>query len=364
MSFFAEKKIKDKGMNYLKAPLLAALLLFTNLVQAEEKPVIILNLADNIQRLSLPTNPGVATIKITNFAPALLDQYQVHKVFEQTDIPKFEVPTGIKDVITGVKKAEDDAVVAADAAQRKHRGRDNYTDHCTNLKNENQTFGNIERESDVPAGIQTLQEMIAKAKNDNCSEEVEHANKIILGTVISFDVTIETGYKMSLEVLKVLPGSDPEVLKKLAVTSNKESRWITTYGVGFAQDKSRTYYSEKNGAEGANNYIVREGENRNSWTYSAQILFTLPINTVTNDIEYGVTGGLGASEENVSALMGVSLIFLKNLVLTAGVSMQEQTILKSQFKVGQSAGDTPLDSTLLSDKTYKPTGIIVLSFRF
>jgi hypothetical protein len=57
-------------------------------------------------------------------------------------------------------------------------------------------------------------------------------------------------------------------------------------------------------------------------------------------------------------------VFGENVVITIGVSMQEVTVLKSQCFEGEEIGDQALDSSGLTDKTYKSTVMSALTFRF
>jgi hypothetical protein len=73
---------------------------------------------------------------------------------------------------------------------------------------------------------------------------------------------------------------------------------------------------------------------------------------------------LGASQDNISGLIGLSAIVNKNLVFTLGLNMQEHSILKGQYEVGQDVGSEPIDSDVLEDKTFKTSTAFVLSFKF
>jgi len=194
-------------------------------------------------------------------------------------------------------------------------------------------------------------------EKENCDDFMRTVRAAIALTERQVEVSINHDYDARVTVSL---NSTSNILATSVIQPTRK-QWITSYGFGFVDNRDENYFSKGNATDG---YVINKQEERNQFTYTALAMFTYPFHPYDNGLELGFTGGIGASQENIAALAGVSLVVNKNFIITGGVSFQEFNILKGQYNEGDNIGNVPIDSDVLEDKTYKAAAAIVLSYRF
>lgn len=153
---------------------------------------------------------------------------------------------------------------------------------------------------------------------------------------------------------------DGEKLASMTVATKKR-RWVTHVGFTFMDNKDESYYSQKLPDD---TYYVQRKDTSGELSYTATMLFTYPHWDLKNGYLAGPSVGLGASNDSISVLMGFSILFNENFVLSGGMAIREFETLSGSYYSKQNLGADPVDSADLTDKTYKATPMITFGYKF
>lgn len=189
-----------------------------------------------------------------------------------------------------------------------------------------------------------------------CAENVEAASKLAASTSKQYVFNVTRGDEITLRMRR------GDLTRELVVRSEPR-QWLTHVGFTFMQNKDERYYSREI-ASAPGTYEVARQENEQRNKYAATVLFTYPASDDLSGVNVGITAGLGASAETVAVMAGLSLIFGENVLMTAGVAVQEFDVLNGVYREGQALGSTPVDSSVLMDKTYRASFMMTLGLRF
>lgn len=317
--------------------------------------------ADIYVDLSNPVNNKITSIKtgqlkvlIINMIPSEQTNYIV-QVESVAYIPAPFEDKALKAQIEAAKKANPKAADATAAMAALNPCPEPTSDYSDILGAKN----SIEVAKFVSAAERKIVKITRETDSaqTNCVDHLSKIESAILQTMRAVDVSIDHNEDAKITVSL---GSTSDVVASTHIQPRR-SEWISSYGFGFVKNEDKNYYSVGDSTAG---YVVTKQQDRNDFSYSALAIFTYPIAQLGKGFEFGLSGGIGATENNIAALIGASLVSNKNFIVTAGATFQEFNVLKGQYKVGENVGATLIDSDVLQDKTYKPAFAIVLSYRF
>lgn len=299
-------------------------------------PDVTIDLSEGGSRTHVLNKTGWVNIRVKNMIPKLWSDYLIQSELTVHTVKPLQKPASISPEITDAE--------GVDICE--------LNDELTKLENAS--------DSEAVATLITEIRSVNKPQGP-CSDTVEKINALLKKTESQVEAYIDESYDSRITVS--LGSSTNVVATSLVKPIRRE--WITSYGFGFVDNRDQHYHTVGNSVDG---YIVAHQQDRQSLSYASLVVFTYPLGPIKklkgSGIEWGLTGGIGATQENVSALAGVSAIVNKNYVLTIGASFQEFAILKGQYSPGDNVGSTPLDSSVLADKTFRAAAAIVLSYRF
>lgn len=230
---------------------------------------------------------------------------------------------------------------------------------CTGFQT---TYTNLQGAATSVAVDKALQDLYAaysliKDADESCDDTIHHANNLIRQSYKISDLTVNNNINSKLSV--ILGGGTPILTLEVEPI---RTQWISTYGLGFTDNRDDKYHSKGNATDG---YVVAKQNDEQMLSYSAMLMFTYPIGDIGNGgMEWGFSAGLGASQSSVSGFAGLGLVFGKNFVLSGGVTVQEFEVLAGPYEEGQSLGNATVDSSTLNTKTFKPAASIILSYKF
>lgn len=346
-------------MNNIRMLLTVILLVpvFSHASSGDADITIVIDLANPADISREVTGAGSAKVHVLNMAPALRGDYVLLVDYSHVELNPFDRPD--------FSKAEDvemDKVVKEAVDNNKgnpltptQKARLTLQPVCDALIKEAKDFSSIINPGDVHDGILKLRAAIADAQG-TCSEaNLEMADSLIDKTRDVQNVSLKEDTVVTVTV--VAPGQETSI----EVTS-RGPQWISHFGIGFIRNKDELYHSIATGSE-AGNFVIGKQQDRDKWDYSAMAMFTYPVSNISNNIQFGLTGGLGSGDKALSALFGVSFIIRENLILTGGVVLREASVLKGQYQAGQTVAQS-IDSAVLMDTTYKSAFGVVFGYRF
>lgn len=153
----------------------------------------------------------------------------------------------------------------------------------------------------------------------------------------------------------------------------KQAQWLTYYGFNFTHNGDDSYYSKANQGSNPASYTITAEANRQSSNFSASIyVMRLPaedgftfkkiLGWREDDWMGGLTAGLGFDFSNPTVFLGYGVGWGYNVIVTAGVEMQQVTRLKGQYNAGDVI-TTNLTPDQLVDSTYRPQAYIGIAIR-
>lgn len=343
-------------------PLLCGLLFTDTTFSAESDPAVakvlpssyIIDMANPVSLQRELNGVNQVEIHIINMAPQKREAYRVTVDYHAVEVPAFEKP----DFWAAMQaQGGTSAMESPGGGNKNNGGGGRVLSVCEVLLDKAGDFEQISDERNVQEGIAELRTAMARADGECVPEVMRVAERLIASTSMVVPVTLTSNQAVNVTVTV----GDTEVVASL---SSPGTKWISHIGLGFVLDQNEMYHSVAVDTEGGTHYVVAEQHDRKELSYTAMAMFTYPVGPVGGEIQWGFSGGLGATDNSLSALIGGSIIINKNMIVTLGVTMQEATILAGQYEVGSNLGDQPLDSEVLTDTTYKPAGAIVFGFRF
>jgi hypothetical protein len=226
---------------------------------------------------------------------------------------------------------------------------------------------NIQNESDermlpkLLARLKKIKDSIA-CKNDQSLIDIiaQSENIIDASTKVIFnDVVNEKGQTTVKIYRDDLPDTKPW---KVKLVGKKFDSWVTTFGFSFFRTKNQLYYSEQ--LAGTSTYkIKRSNDSANyKWDYVPTIMLTYS-NTFSPSFAWGISGGLGYDLKKPSVLLGGSIIYKSNLLLTIGTVMHERQVLNGKYTPEQIV-PAALDEAALHTGRYRLNLFFTLSFKF
>lgn len=325
-----------------------------------------IDMADGITSQNIPFEVEEnVTVMVSNLAPAKLGQYQFSINYKEPTVPKLTLPNGLAQQI----KTYQDAIAQSQIKLVNAGVPNAKIDACNLLKASFMALLKTEKETEVKSKIDALDATVNANKSnlDGCTI-VDNNNEGWKDSVDNLTKSTSKKFKVVIRenlgaTFIVSDGKEDGVKKVIEVNTEAKSKWITTFGLGFYENNDKSYFTEANGNPENPGYIIQEQTNRSDLSYTAQVVFTYPF-WESNGFGVGFSAGLGASQDSIQAMVGPGFVFGKNVVLTVGITAQEVTVLKGQYSEGDDIGDQPLDSTMLTDKTYTDTWMAALTFRF
>jgi hypothetical protein len=170
--------------------------------------------------------------------------------------------------------------------------------------------------------------------------------------------TIASGQQVTISIERDLPqpATYQFVLKVPA------GGWLTTYGLAFAMNRDRRYYVSAD--QGAATGTVAESSSSSGLKLIPAIFFSwMPWDVGSRTWVPGLTGGLGATSDNVALFGGFSVNYHQNLQITLGVAAAQFTRLADKYS-GTTKVDANLSSDALHQKVFLPTFFVSGTFGF
>ena len=325
-----------------------------------------IDMADGITSQNIPFEmEEKVKVNVSNLAPAKLSRYQFSITYKEPTVPKLTLPNGLAQQI----KTYQDAITQGKIKKISPANPDAKVAACNLLKDSFVNLLKTDKETDVKSKMDALDATVdANQGNlDGCvivdsSGESWKDSVAKLQKSTAKEFTVEIRENLGATFI-VSDGNEDGVKKVIEVNTEAKSKWITTFGLGFYENKDQSYFTKPSSIPDSPGYILQEQSDRSDLSYTAQVVFTYPF-WEYKGFEVGFSAGLGASQDSIQAMIGPGFVFGKNVVFTVGLTAQEVTVLKGQYSVGDNIGDQPLDSTMLTDKTYKSTIMYALTFRF
>lgn len=194
----------------------------------------------------------------------------------------------------------------------------------------------------------------------------EGVNAALESTTMEKMIEISNDHDITVEVMKSEANTNVTWAQFIYRGDGEDSRWLTHYGFTFLYNRGEKYYSEFHQAgdeEGSVPYYTVEAQNnKTDILYSPTILWTYPWRQ-DKSFDHGLTAGLGANENSLLVLIGYSLIFGKNVIITASVAAQEFPALNGNYKEHQRL-DSSVDSSALEEKVFDGSVGVSVGFRF
>lgn len=318
------------------------------------KPDLLIDLSNPVSNTVTVTKSGTLTVLIINMVPAQIDNYYVLvDAVPYTPGPLEStkaLQTNINDLSTLFNQ-----ISGASGAP----GTRNTIPRCLLPQSVIDDINNATTSSAVAAAVAVGNAKLADPSIDaaGCTAYKQSLNLAVNKTKRIATVTVNQDYDSKITVSL----NDTKTILSTTSIQPTRKQWITSYGFGFVDNRDENYYSKGNSTDG---YVIAKQEARDDFSYSALAIFTYPFSKNSNGFEWGFSGGIGASQDNVTAMTGLSLVVNKNFIITGGVTFQEFSVLKGQYNKGDNIGATPIDSDVLEDQTYKASPLIVLSYRF
>ena len=329
---------------------------------SEDSPFII-DLANKTKFTFKVSNQDKVYVSIKNILPKRRDTYSIEFDSKTLTPLPFEDPRKSKEVENNSTPNNSTKKDNANTTANKCKTIDDKFDSTVT------TIYQLNKESELPEQLEKVAESILTAPMQ-CSNFLDRAKKLVAQTSLHYelDVAPHTEY-----TIKVSHGG-----KELAglTISNPPTEWLTHVGMTFFDNKDKYFYSDKltttvtdpqTGLETEQiSYQIAQGADRGGLAYAATAIFTYPVISRINgsDIDFGISAGLGVEKNNISALVGVSLIINRNFVVTLGVIGSEFDVLKGDYELGDSLGDSSVDSTNLITQTYKFAPMLTLAYKF
>lgn len=220
------------------------------------------------------------------------------------------------------------------------------------------------------------------AERQGLSDWLTSYNKLTGSPKNSFDASMTTGCPNNIAVARDIVDAETGLMVRFRLEDNsradfkvsldgenlasmtiatKKRRWVTHVGFTFMDNKDESYYSQKLPDD---TYRVQRKDTSGELSYTATMLFTYPHLDLKNGYLAGPSVGLGASNDSISVLMGFSILFNENFVLSGGMAIREFDTLSGSYYSKQNLGTDPVDSADLTDKTYKATPMITFGYKF
>lgn len=306
---------------------------------AEPKnPDVIIDLAGESQKIVTLNKTGAIRVKVINMVPAQRDSYLLQTDQVVYEVKPLETPTSPSNL---------------NAAQDHPQCSDAWKLEADTLLG---TLAAVDTPKRVAEKTKEINVLVGKEKEAVCSQKVKFQ-----AFLASREGLVDAYIDQNLDVrVTVSLGTIDDVQRSVLIKPIRKE-WISSYGFGFVYNRDTHYQTVGNTTDG---FVVERQDDRQSMSYSALMVFTYPLGDFGNGVEWGITGGVGATQENVSALAGISLVVSKNFIITGGISIQEFDVLKGQYSEGDNVGSQPIDSSVLAGSTYRPAAAIVLSYRF
>jgi len=374
---------KVKNIFFLKC------LLFTSFCFAAEtespEESFLLNLATDQNREVNAIRSGVIEITIYNMLPARPDAYVIPLERSDREVPELTNPLDNKAVGSG-SVSDQSTIIVFDSNNTfiTVEVEEARLFDCDELYEKVQIVENLANENQVPNAMAELNDVAQSARSQEASTE-----NSVCGTSTLYPLISGTFLRNWLSKIKQFNENRNrtltttirrnELLRVSVLRDNFESTLLVNgpqklfyshVGFSFIRDKSNAFYSEKvDGDENSQaTYVISQQTDRKDWTQGASALFTFPITTFGKDKgqdwELGLTAGLGTDTESVAAILGASLIVHSNILIMAGASFQEFDELNGIYEIGQNVGENAIDSSALSEKTFKPSFNFTIGFRF
>jgi hypothetical protein len=185
-----------------------------------------------------------------------------------------------------------------------------------------------------------------------------YISSVISDSIIYIKFQTSPGLKTSIEVTY-------NGIGHTTVVETKPIEWVTHVGFTFAQNKNNKFYSKERAAAGDAPafYEVSQQERRSNLDYGATVLFTYPMKTYKT-IQFGPTAGLASDANTIAVVIGGSIIFNQNIVITLGLESKQFDDLNGMYKEGQNIGDKAIDSSSLNEKQFKVAPMISIGYKF
>lgn len=208
--------------------------------------------------------------------------------------------------------------------------------------------------------LQDIEDAEANLGNDETCDNnvIESAKRAIEKTQLVFELSVKPNQKTVITVIK--PNKNDTIAE--LTYPGISNKFLTHVGFTFVDNQGTSWYSQVN--EDGSAYTVTEQHHQDEWLFSPTVLFTYKLHSIgTDDIQGGITGGIGANQENVFAYLGYSIVIHDNIIVSLGGAMQEFQNLSGRYYDGQVL-DTAVDSTELNSKSFDAAASFSLGFRF
>ena len=326
-----------------------------------KKSPIVIDLAIKAQVTFKFSNQDKVYVSIKNMLPKRRDIYSIEFDSKTLTPLPFEDPRIAKEL-------ENDS-----SSDKPNKNAHEVLDACdtiTGVFNKTVTaIHKLDKESELPEQLEKVKQSILLSPED-CKDFLKAAKKLIAQTSMHYEIDVAPHTEYTIKVSH----SEKEIAG--LTLSNPPTEWLTHVGMTFFDNKDKYFYSDKvttsvtdpqTGLETEQiSYQVAQGADRGGLAYAATAIFTYPVINRINgsDIDIVLSAGLGVEKDNISALVGVSLIIHRNLVITLGVIGSEFDVLKGDYELGDALGDSSVDSTNLITQTYKFAPMLTLAYKF
>jgi len=306
-----------------------------------------INLINPEKTSSILLTANTLKISLLNMPPKERDDYKISVGYNFVDVKKLTQPTFTKDQHGVVAHAQVDA-----------------SGECQVTGTSGTLNPTLQKDIWDAATPEKIQEIYAEAKKTWIPSDNTKYTKSCLTyikkstTYTSPNIVVPTGYDVTAKVNYM-----GNTVASYNVVQTKKSDWMTHVGFTFTANRGESYYSEK--ALDSDTYTIQAQRNQSNTLYSATALFTYPVGYFGSDnFAWGWTAGLSASSDTIAVLIGPSIIIKKNVLINLGMIYQEFDELGGIYYEGQKLGSSPIDSSVLTTKSYKPSIALTVGFRF
>lgn len=232
-------------------------------------------------------------------------------------------------------------------------------DACSDLVLQAESLGAAGDEQEVEDIVRSVRASLA---TQACKEPeaLAKANEWLAQTVYPLpgSYTVRAGVEIVLAVVR------GDRTWTLTVSGGERGRWLTTYGLSIVPSRDKPFFTKALTDDQAGQFaITKETEVDEVRLLPSVFLTWLPRSRANRDLSFGLTAGLGVSQDQAAVFGGVGLTYNWNLSFIGGLAVSPHARLRGRYSPGDVLGEA-LDHDQVNRQAFRPTWMMAVTFRF